>query len=80
MLEIRDTIGFAVRDPAGRSIGVVEATLYGSAPDVPDALAIRSGRLVHHHFIVPAEAIAEIDSGGNRVDLRLDRARLVRFL
>ena len=58
----------------------MEAPLYGSAPDVPDALAIQSGRLVRHHFIVPAEAIAEIDSVGSMVDLRLDRARLVRFL
>ena len=59
----------------------MEAPLYGSAPDAPDALAIQSGRLVRHHFIVPAEAIAAHRlTVGSMVDLRLDRARLVRFL
>lgn len=80
MLEIEDTIGFAVRDPAGRTIGIVEGPLYGSAPDLPDALAIRSGRLFGHHFIVPAGAIERIDPVGSMVDLQLDREQLVRFL
>ena len=54
--------------------------MYGSAPDLPDALAIRSGRLFGHHFIVPAGAIERIDPVGSMVDLQLDRERLVRFL
>lgn len=79
MLEIEDTIGFAVRDSAGRTLGVVEAPMYGSVPDAPDALAIRSSGFIRHRFFVPVDAIATIDSVGSMLDLHLERGRLVRF-
>ena len=79
-MEIEDTVGFAVRDPDGRIIGLVEAPLYGTGPDHPDALAMRSGRLVHHHFVGPADAIADVDTEDHLIDLRLNRKRLLRFL
>jgi hypothetical protein len=79
MLELMDTIGFGVRDPLGQTVGRVEVPLYGSGPEVPDALAIRSGRLVRRHFIVPANAIAGIDTDAGMIDLHLDRDRLRRF-
>jgi hypothetical protein len=80
VIEFEDTIGFAVRDPGGRIVGLVEAPLYGTWPERPDALAMRSGWLVHHHFVVPADAIAGVDPEDRMIDLRLDRERLLRFL
>lgn len=76
----RDTKGFAVADAHGERVGLVEAPLYGSGPDIPDALAVRSGRLLHRHYIVPAKAIRLIDRDGHVIELRLDRERLQRFL
>ena len=33
------TIGFLVADAKGKIVGTVEAPMYGSAPDVPDAIS-----------------------------------------
>ena len=41
---------------------------------------MRSGRFVHHHFVVPADAIADVDTEDHLIDLLLDRKRLLRFL
>ena len=76
----QDTKGFTVADAHGDSVGLVEAPLYGTEPDVPDALAVRSGRFLHRHYIVPARAIRVIDRDGHVIELRLDRDRLQRFL
>lgn len=76
----RDTIGFTVADATGEPVGLVEAPLYGTAPDVPDALAVRGGRLRRRHYIVPAAAIRLIDRDDHAIALRLDRERLQRFL
>jgi uncharacterized protein YrrD len=76
----RDTRGFAVTDAGGHAVGRVEAPLFGTGPDVPDALAVRSGHLLHRHYIVPREAISLIDRDGRVIELRLDRRRLQRFL
>ena len=76
----RDTKGFAVADAHGERVGLVEAPMYGSGPDVPDALAVRSGRLLRRRYIVPAKAIRFIDRDGHVIELRLDRGRLQRFL
>jgi hypothetical protein len=80
VIEFEDTVGFAVRDAGGRIIGLVESPLYGKWPERPDALALRSGWLVHRHFVVPADAIAGVDSEDRMIHLRLDRERLLRFL
>ena len=76
----RDTTGFAVADSSGRTVGRVEAPLFGREPDVPDALAVRSGHLLHRHYIVPREAIRVIDPDAHVIALRLERKRLKRFL
>jgi hypothetical protein len=54
--------------------------MYGTAPDVPDALAVRSGGLLRHHFVVRADAIDEIDLRRGVVRLLLEEDRLQRFL
>ena len=44
--ELLRTIGFRVADAKGRVVGTVEAPMYGSVPDVPDAISeidIRTG-------------------------------------
>ena len=74
------TVGFRVTDAAGSQVGLVESTLHGTAPDRPDALAVRGGHLLHRHYVVPAEAIRFIDRGGQVIELRLERERLTRFL
>ena len=38
-LDLRSVKGFLVADVRGRVIGRVESPMYGSQPDVPDALA-----------------------------------------
>jgi hypothetical protein len=77
---IRATDGFLVADAHGRPVGRVECSLYGTSPEEPDALAVRSGRLFRRHFIVPAVAIQAIDPSAEMIDLRLDRQQLQRFL
>lgn len=79
-MEVDGTIGFRVSDGQGSRVGQVESPLYGSGPDVPDALAVRSGRFLHRHYIVPAEAIRLIDRDGHRIELCLGRKHLRRFL
>lgn len=53
--------------------------MYGTAPDEPDALAVRSGLLIRQHFIVPTTAIEAIDDLSQVIGLRLDRDQLQRF-
>ena len=79
-MEVDGTIGFRVSDAQGSRVGQVEGPLYGSGPDTPDALAVRSGRFLHRHYIVPAEAIRLIDRDGHEIELCLARWRLRRFL
>ena len=61
-LDLRSVKGFLVADVRGRVIGRVESPMYGTQPDRPDALAVRSGFL-RGRRLVPAEAIGEIDEG-----------------
>jgi uncharacterized protein YrrD len=79
-VEVDGTIGFRVSDAQGSHVGTVESPLYGNGPDVPDALAVRSGHLLQRHYIVPANAIRTVDRDGHLIQLRLDRGRLLRFL
>jgi hypothetical protein len=75
-----ETAGFLVADVHGRPVGRVECPMYGSAPDEPDALAVRSGLIVRRHFLVPAAAIEVIDDGTRVIGLRLASEDLQRFL
>ena len=80
MSAITETNGFVVSDAAGTRIGRVEAPLYGSSHDEPDALAVRSEGLVHRHFLVPATAVYSVDELAGEIELSLERAKLLRFL
>ena len=57
--DLRSVKGFLVADARGRVVGRVESPMYGTGPDVPDALAVRSGFL-RGRRLVPAEAIDEL--------------------
>jgi hypothetical protein len=80
MVELRETGGFSVADVDGRIVGEVECPLYGSAPDEPDAIAVRGGVLLRRHFLVPALAIEWIDEQNQRVGIGLKQGQLRRFL
>src|SRR4029450_6374553 len=54
--DLRWLNGFLVADHEGRVVGRVECPMYGTAPDVPDALAVRSGFLARRRRVVPADA------------------------
>ena len=54
--------------------------MYGTQPDVPDALAVRTGWFARKRRLVPAEAIDQIDGTTKVIGLRVDRERLRRFL
>jgi hypothetical protein len=78
--DLRETRGYLVADNRGRLVGRVESPMYGTAPDVPDALAVRSGWFARKRRLVPAEAIEDIDGGAKVIALRVDREGLRRFL
>jgi uncharacterized protein YrrD len=80
MMLTHDRTGFEVADAHGRKVGHVESPLFGTAPDVPDALAVRSDGLRHHHFIVRADAIETVDELRRLIALKVDRRQLLRFL
>ncbi len=42
-MNLVDTAGFLVADNRGRVVGKVECPMYGTLPDVPDALSVRAG-------------------------------------
>ena len=54
--------------------------MYGSTPDVPDAISVRSGFLLRRRRLVPAAAIAEIDSNSGVIGLSVDRDAVLSFL
>jgi hypothetical protein len=78
--DLRATEGYLVTDNRGRLIGRVECPMYGTAPDVPDALAVRTGLLSRARRIVPAEAIEEIDGTSGVIGLSVARDQIRRFL
>jgi hypothetical protein len=79
-LNLVDTAGFLVADNRGRVVGKVECPMYGTVPDVPDALSVRSGFLSRHRRLVPADTIAEVDPRSEVVALRVARETIRRFL
>jgi hypothetical protein len=78
-LDLRGVKGFLVADARGRVIGRVESPMYGTQPDRPDALAVRSGFL-RGRRLVPAEAIGEIDEGTRVIGLSVLRESIRKFL
>ena len=79
-LDLGRTRGFLVADAEGRLVGRVEGPLYGTTPDHPDALAVRSGFLARRRRLVPAAAIAQIDRASGVIGLNTAREALQRFL
>jgi hypothetical protein len=78
--ELLSTTGFLVADSSGRVVGKVEGPMYGSAPDVPDAISVRSGFLSRRRRLVPADAISEIDGHSGVIGLSVDRDAILSFL
>jgi hypothetical protein len=78
--DLRRTIGYLVADKWGRLIGRVECPMYGSGPDEPDALAVRSGHLWRRRSMVPADVIDQIDGTSGVIALRVSREELRSFL
>ncbi len=79
-LNLVDTAGFRVADNRGRLVGKVERPMYGTLPDVPDALAVRSGFFSRHRRLVPADTIADVDRASQVVGLRVARETIRRVL
>ena len=79
-LNLTATTGFLVADNRGRVVGKVECPMYGTLPDVPDALAVKSGLLSRQRRLVPADTIAEVDQTSRVVGLRVAREAIRRFL
>jgi hypothetical protein len=79
--DLRDTLGYLVADRSGRVLGRVESPMYGTAPDVPDALAVRGGGfLQRRRHLVPADAIEQIDGRSGVIGLSVDRTQIRSFL
>ena len=78
--DLRHTLGYLVADRRGRVVGRVESPMYGTAPDVPDALAVRGGFLSRRRHLVPAEAIDRIDGLSGVIGLSVDRDAIRSFL
>jgi hypothetical protein len=72
--------GFLVADREGKIVGRVECPMYGTTPDVPDALAVRSGFLARRRRVVPADAIDEVDDSSRMIELSVERNQLQSFL
>ena len=78
--DLRTTIGYIVADVKGRVVGRVECPMYGTAPDVPDALSVRSGFLSRRRRLVPANTIKEIDGSSGVVGLSVGLEAIRAFL
>jgi hypothetical protein len=78
--DLQETRGFLVADARGRMVGRVECPMYGTAPDIPDALAVRSGFLSRRRKLVPAESIEQIDGASKVIGLRVERESIRTFL
>ena len=79
-IDLRRTTGYIVADRQGRLVGKVECPMYGTAPDVPDALSVKSGLFSRRRRLVPADTIDQIDGSSGVVGLLVDREALRSFL
>jgi hypothetical protein len=79
--ELAGTGGYLVADSRGRVVGKVECPMYGTMPDVPDALAVKGlGFLSRRRRIVPVESIEQIDGSSRVIGLRVERETIRSFL
>ena len=74
------TSGYLVADARGRLVGRVECPMYGTEPDLTDALAVRRGFFARRRRLVPAAAIDQIDGASGVIGLRVERESLRSFL
>jgi hypothetical protein len=79
-IDLRRTAGYIVADRQGRVVGKVECPMYGTAPDVPDALSVKSGLFSRRRRMVPADTIDQIDGSSGVIGLRVDRESIRSFL
>jgi hypothetical protein len=79
-IDLRRTTGYIVADRQGRLVGKVECPMYGTAPDVPDALSVKSGLFSRRRRLVPADTIEQIDGTSGVIGLRVDRENIRSFL
>ena len=79
-LDLVNTTGYVVADSNGRVVGTVECPMYGTSPEEPDALSVRSGFFARRRRLVPAESIEQIDGGAKVIGLRVDRESIKTFL
>jgi membrane protein YdbS with pleckstrin-like domain len=54
--------------------------MYGTMPDVPDAISVRSGFLSRRRRLVPATAIREVDGSSGVIGLSIEREAILSFL
>jgi hypothetical protein len=78
--DLRRTSGYLVADVRGRIVGRVDSPMYGTKPDEPDAVAVRSGWLSRRRRVVPVDTIQQIDRGSGVIGLRVERELLKSFL
>jgi len=79
-IDLTATSGFLVADNRGRLVGRVECPMYGTKPDEPDALSVRSGVFSRRRRLVPAAAIEQIDGASGVIGLRVERESIRKFL
>ena len=77
--DLRDTAGYLVADARGRIVGRVECPMYGTSPETPDALSVKSGWLGRRR-LVAVESIEQVDDGAKVIGLRVDREAVPTFL
>jgi hypothetical protein len=80
VMDLRRTADYVVVDRRGRLVGRVECPMYGTGPDIPDALSVKAGLFSWHRRMVPADTIEEIDGASRVIGLRIDRESLKSFL
>ena len=78
--DLRRTAGYLVADKRGRLVGRVESPMYGTSPNVPDALAVRGGFLSRRLRLVPADSIEQIDGDSRVIGLSVERDNIRRVL
>jgi hypothetical protein len=78
--DLKRTAGYLVADRRGRVVGRVETPMYGTHPDEPDALAVRSGFFARRRRLVPRDAIDLVDGASGVIGLRVDRESIRSFL
>jgi hypothetical protein len=79
-VDLKRTSGFIVADNRGRVVGRVECPMYGTRPDEPDALSVKSGWLARRRRLVPVDAIDQIDGTSGVIGLTVERETLRAFL